>query len=117
MVIDTSALVALLLNEPDALRIVQAIEAASVRLVSAATFLETSIVIESKKGEAGGRELELLLYRASIEVAPVDQDQAEIARQAWRAGLNYGDSLPMRSRSSGTCRCCFGAMTLRRRTF
>ena len=91
MVIDTSALVALLLNEPDALRIVQAIEAASVRLVSAATFLETSIVIESKKGEAGGRELELLLYRASIEVAPVDQDQAEIARQAWRAGLNYGD--------------------------
>ena len=91
MVIDTSALVALLLNEPDALRIVRAIEAASVRLVSAATFLETSIVIESKKGEAGGRELELLLYRASIEVAPVDQDQAEIARQAWRAGLNYGD--------------------------
>jgi ribonuclease VapC len=94
MVIDTSALVALLLNEPDALRIVQAIEAASVRLVSAATFLETSIVIESKKGEAGGRELELLLYRASIEVAPVDQDQAEIARQAWRAGLNYGDCFP-----------------------
>jgi ribonuclease VapC len=99
MVIDTSALVALLSNEPDALRIAQAIEAANVRLVSAATFLETSIVIESKKGEAGGRELELLLYRASIEVAPVDQDQAEIARQAWRrygkgrhrAGLSYGD--------------------------
>jgi ribonuclease VapC len=99
MVIDTSALVALLFNEPDALRIAQAIEAASIRLVSAATFLETSIVIESKKGEAGGRELELLLYRASIEVAPVDQDQAEIARQAWQrygkgrhpAGLNYGD--------------------------
>ena len=99
MVIDTSALVALLSNEPDALRIAQAIEAASVRLVSGATFLETSIVIESKKGEAGGRELELLLYRASIEVAPVDQDQAEIARQAWRrygkgrhrAGLSYGD--------------------------
>ena len=99
MVIDTSALLALLLNEPDALRIAQAIEAASIRLVSAATFLETSIIIESKKGEAGGRELELLLYRASIEVAPVDQDQAEIARQAWRrygkgrhpAGLNYGD--------------------------
>jgi ribonuclease VapC len=99
MVIDTSALLALLLNEPDALRIAQAIEAASIRLVSAATFLETSIIIESKKGEAGGRELELLLYRASIEVAPVDQDQAEIARQAWRrygkgrhpAGLNHGD--------------------------
>jgi ribonuclease VapC len=99
MVIDTSALVALLSNEPDALRIAQAIEAASVRLVSAATFLETSIVIESKKGEAGGRELELLLYRASIEVAPVDQDQTEIARLAWQrygkgrhpAGLSFGD--------------------------
>jgi ribonuclease VapC len=99
MVIDTSALVALLLDEPDASRIAEAIELASVRLLSAASFLETSIVIESRKGEAGGRELELLLYRASIEVAPVDQDQAEIARQAWRrygkgrhpAGLNYGD--------------------------
>jgi ribonuclease VapC len=55
MVIDTSALVALLSSEPDALRIALAIEGASVRLVSAATFLETSIVIESKKGEAGGR--------------------------------------------------------------
>ncbi len=99
MVIDTSALIAFLLNEPDAPMIAQAIEAASVRLISAANFLETSIVIESKKGEAGGRELELLLYRSSIEVAPVDQDQAELARQAWRrygkgrhpAGLNYGD--------------------------
>src|SRR4051795_2352206 len=50
-------------------------------------------------GEAGGRELDLLLYRAAIEVVAVDQDQAEVARLAWRrfgkgrhpAGLNYGD--------------------------
>jgi len=101
MVIDTSALIAFLLNEPDALKIAQAIEAACVRLISAANFLETAIVIESKKGEPGGRELELLLCRSGIEVAPVDQDQAELARQAWRrygkgrhpAGLNYGDCL------------------------
>ena len=99
MVIDTSALVAVLLDEPDAARIAEAIELASIRLLSSANFLETAIVIESRKGEAGGRELDLLLYRTTIEVAPVDQDQAEVARQAWRrygkgrhpAGLNFGD--------------------------
>ena len=99
MVIDTSALIAVLLNEPDAPRISEAIELASVRLLSVANFLEAAMVIESRKGEAAGRELDLALYRATIEVVPVDQDQAEIARLAWRrygkgrhaAGLNYGD--------------------------
>ena len=99
MVIDTSALIAVLLNEPDAPRIAEAIELASVRLLSVANFLEAAMVIESRKGEAAGRELDLALYRATIEVVPVDQDQAEIARLAWRrygkgrhaAGLNYGD--------------------------
>ena len=98
MVIDTSALVAVLLNEPGAPRISEAIELASVRLLSVANFLEAAMVIESRKGEAAGRELDLALYRATIEVVPVDQDQAEIARLAWRrygkgrhtAGLNYG---------------------------
>jgi ribonuclease VapC len=99
MVLDTSVLIALLLGESAAARIAVAIEATSMRLLSAANFLETSIVIESRKGEAGGRDLDLLLYRANIEVVAVDHDQAEIARQAWRkygkgrhqAGLNYGD--------------------------
>lgn len=99
MVIDSSAIVAVLLNEKNAAQIAQAIEAASQRLLSAATLLEASIVIESRKGEAGGRELDLLLYRAAIEIVAVDQDQAETARIAWRrfgrgrhpAGLNYGD--------------------------
>jgi ribonuclease VapC len=99
MVIDTSALIALLLNEEDAGRLAQAIEGDSLRLLSAANLVETSIVIESRKGEAGGRELDLLLYRAAIEIVPVDHNQAEIARIAWRrfgkdrhpAGLNYGD--------------------------
>jgi ribonuclease VapC len=99
MVIDSSAIVAVLLNEKNAAQIAQAIEAASQRLLSAATLLEASIVIESRKGEAGGRELDLLLYRAVIEIVAVDQDQAETARIAWRrfgrgrhpAGLNYGD--------------------------
>jgi ribonuclease VapC len=99
MVIDTSAIVAVLLNEENAANIAQAIESGSPRLISAANLLEASIVIESRKGEGGGRELDLLLYRAAIEVVAVDQDQVEIARLAWRrfgkgrhpAGLNYGD--------------------------
>lgn len=99
MVVDTSAIVAVLLNEANAPRITQAIETGSPRLFSAANLLAASIVIDGRKGEAGGRELDLLIYRADIEIVPVDQDQAEIARIAWRrfgkgrhpAALNYGD--------------------------
>lgn len=99
MVIDTSAILAVLLNEAHAARIAQLIETSSPRLLSAANLLETSMVIESRKGEPGGRELDLLLYRADIEIVAFDPDQAEIARAAWRrfgkgrhpAGLNYGD--------------------------
>jgi len=99
MVIDSSAIVAVLLNEKNAAQIAQAIETASQRLLSAANLLEAAIVIESRKGEAGGRELDLLVYRAAIEIVAVDQDQAEPARIAWRrfgkgrhpAGLNYGE--------------------------
>jgi len=88
-----------LLNEADAADIARAIESNSQRLLSAADLLEASIVIESRKGEAGGRELDLLIYRAAIEIVAVDQEQAELARIAWRrfgkgrhpAGLNYGD--------------------------
>jgi ribonuclease VapC len=99
VVIDSSAILAVLLNEANATYIAQAIESSSQRLLSAANLLEASTVIESRKGDAGGRELDLLLYRTAIEIVAVDQDQAEIARIAWRrfgkgrhpAGLNYGD--------------------------
>ena len=99
MVIDSSAIIAVLLDEANAADIAREIEASSQRLLSAANLLEASIVIESRKGEAGGRELDLLIYRAAIEIVAVDQDQAELARIAWRrfgkgrhpAGLNYGD--------------------------
>jgi len=61
--------------------------------------LETGIVVEARKGEAGGRELDLLLHRAQIEIVAMTADQAELARTAWRkygrgnhpAGLNIGD--------------------------
>jgi ribonuclease VapC len=99
MVIDTSAIIAVLLNEATAPRIAQVIETGSPRLLSAANLLEASIVIDARKGDAGGRELDLLIYRAGIEIVAVDHDQAEIARIAWRrfgkgrhpAALNYGD--------------------------
>lgn len=99
MVIDTSALVALLGMEPEAARLAQAIEGDAVRLLSAATLLESSIVLESRQGEAAVRELDLLLAKAGVQIEPVTAEQAEVARQAWRrfgkgrhgAGLNFGD--------------------------
>ncbi len=99
MVIDSSALIAILLNEPEAEIFARAITGDHRRLISAFTLLETAIVIEAKKGEAGGRELDLLLHRAQIETVALTGDQAELARSAWRqygkgnhpAGLNSGD--------------------------
>ena len=99
MVIDTSALVAVLLDEPDRRRYTRALADAPIRALSAATLLEAGIVIEARLGDAGGRELDLLLHRADVAVIPVDAAQAELARAAWRrygkgrhpAALNYGD--------------------------
>ena len=99
MVIDTSALVAILLDEPERRAFNEKIEADPRRLLSAVTFVETALVIEARVGEAGGRELDLFLHRANVETVPVDADQAEIARRAFRrygrgrhpAGLNFGD--------------------------
>lgn len=99
MVIDTSALIAILFDEVEAERMGIAIEEDPVRLLSAASLLETSIVIETRFGEAGGRELDLLVHRARIEIASVDAVMVEVARAGFRswgkgrhpAGLNYGD--------------------------
>lgn len=99
MVIDTSALLAILCDEPDRSRYTRAIADASVRVISAATLVEASIFIEARFGPSGGRELDLLIHRADVQVAPVDAGQAELARVAWRrfgrgqhpAGLNFGD--------------------------
>jgi len=99
MVIDSSALIAVLLGEPEAKVFSEAMANAPKRLVSAFSALETSIVVESKKGEPGGRELDLLLHKARIEMVPINEEQFELARRAWRdfgkgrhpAGLNIGD--------------------------
>ena len=110
MVIDTSALVALLNMEPEAARLAAALEADPVRLISAATVLEAGLVIESRYGPDGARELDLLLARAAVRIEAVSAEQAELAREAWRrygkgrhpAGLNFGDCFSYAlSRSSG----------------
>jgi ribonuclease VapC len=99
MVIDTSAIVAIALNESDALAIEFQIADDPVRLISAATVLEATMVIETRLGDAGGREFDLWMLKVSAEVVPVDAEQIDVARRAWRrygkgrhaAGLNYGD--------------------------
>jgi ribonuclease VapC len=99
MVLDTSALIAILFREKEAESFARAIAADPKRLISAFNWLESVIVIEAKKGEAGGRELDLLLHRAQIETVAMNPDQSEIARRTWRlygkgnhpAGLNIGD--------------------------
>ena len=99
MVIDTSALIAILFGEPEALSFTRAIADESRKLISAFNALETGIGIEAKKGESGGRELDLLLHRAQIEIVAMNADQTELARAVWRkygkgnhpAGLNIGD--------------------------
>lgn len=99
MIVDTSAVLAILQDEPESLRIRQAIEDDPIRLMSAAIYLEASMVVEARFGEPGGRELDLLLHVAQVEVVAVDREQAEVARDGFRlfgkgrhrARLNFGD--------------------------
>ena len=99
MVIDTSAIVAIALNELDAAELEVRIADDPVRLISAATVLEATIVLETRLGDAGGREFDLWLLKIGAEIVPVDAEQADAARRAWRrfgkgrhaAALNYGD--------------------------
>jgi ribonuclease VapC len=99
MVIDTSALVAILQDEPERRCFNEAIEAAPRRRLSTATLVEASIVIEARYGADGIRELDLLIATASMQPMPIDAEQALAAREAFRrygkgrhpAKLNFGD--------------------------
>lgn len=99
MVIDTSALIALLSMEAEAARLATALESDPNRLISAASIVEAGLVVESRYGAAGGRELDLLIAKSGLSIEPVTAEQAEIAREAWRrygkgrhsASLNFGD--------------------------
>lgn len=99
MVLDSSALVAILLGEPERPGFLRLVDEADMVLLSAASALETAIVIENRRGLVGGNELDLFLQRASVEIVPVDSEQFSVARHAWRrygkgrhpAALNLGD--------------------------
>lgn len=99
IVVDTSVLVAILAGEPQRDEFNEKIASAESCALSAANYVETHIVIESRFGEAGTRELALYLYESGMSIVPVDRDQADLARLAYldfgrgkhAAALNFGD--------------------------
>jgi ribonuclease VapC len=99
MVLDTSAILAILQDEPERRKFNEAIEAAETRSLSTASFDECSMILESRFGSDAVRDLDLFLAKAQITLVPVDADQADLARRAFReygkgrhpAGLNFGD--------------------------
>ena len=99
MVIDTSALMAILCNEPERHHFNEMIVSSQFRFISTGTYIETAIVAEARYGRQGFHHLKLFLTTASIEVVACDMEQAEIAADAYYrygkghhvAGLNYGD--------------------------
>jgi len=99
MILDTSAMVAVLYREPEASAFVQLIHDADLCRISVATYVELSIVIENQLGPEGMRQAEAFFRRAGVVIEPVTLDHGELARQAFldfgkgrhKAGLNYGD--------------------------
>src|SRR5271157_5101528 len=99
MILDTSALAAILFGEPEAALYTQLIHDTDRCLMSAANFLELSIVIEGQIGPDAGRQCDAFFRRAHIIIEPFTVEQAHLARQAFldfgkgrhAAGLNFGD--------------------------
>lgn len=99
MILDTSALVAILYREPEAQAFVQAIHDAESSRISVASYVELSIVVENQLGPEGMRQAEAFFRRAGITIEPVTVEHGELARQAFldfgkgrhKAALNFGD--------------------------
>jgi ribonuclease VapC len=100
MVLDTSAVLAIFLNEPEREPFLAAVLDEPKKLFSVANALETAIVLEARKGEAAGRELDLFLHDGGIELVSVDVEQLELARLAFR---KYGKGRSPASLSFGEC--------------
>jgi len=102
MVIDTSALIAILQKEPEAQSFTRAIVRDSRRLVSVMTALEAEMVAFGRAGDDGVALLELMLHKLQCEIVPCSLEQLAAARRAFRrfgkgrhpAGLNLGDCFP-----------------------
>ena len=102
MIVETSALVAILRAEPDAEALAHAIEAAPVRRMSAASYVEVGAVIDGARDPVASRRVDELIEAAGIVIEPLTASQARLARQAYRdfgkgsghpATLNFGDCL------------------------
>jgi ribonuclease VapC len=99
MVLDTSAVLAILLNEPEKSNFVKTVTSAARLCISAANYVEAGIVMEARFGAAGRHQLLLFLNRAGVKIEAVDSEQADLALDGYRrfgkgnhpAGLNYGD--------------------------
>jgi ribonuclease VapC len=101
MIVDTSALIALLRGEEDAPRFARALASrVEVKRLSAANFLEAAIVIDGSRDPVASRRLDEVIVKADIAIEPVTEEQARVAREAYRdfgkgsghpAGLNFGD--------------------------
>ena len=99
VVVDTSALLAILFDEPECERYIELLSAADDPMISTATLVEASIVMHARIGDEGVRDLDELLMAAAVRAVAVDADQAHLARDAFarfgkgqaRAGLNFGD--------------------------
>jgi ribonuclease VapC len=99
MIIDTSALVALLDQEPEAERIAHILASTPERMLSAANLVEIGIVVQARRGDDGARDLDLLPAKLKVDIAAVTAGHVDIARKAFRrygrgrhaANLNFGD--------------------------
>jgi len=100
MIVDSSALIAILRNEPEAAAYAQVIETSRVRRVSAVNYVEAAIVIDLSRDPVASRRFDELFRVAELAIEPVDEVQAKLAREAYRdfgrgsghkAGLNFGD--------------------------
>jgi ribonuclease VapC len=100
MIVDTSALIAILRDERDAMAYARAIANAAIRRISAATYVETAAVIDASRDPIASRRFDDLLREARFDIEPVTEAQARIAREAYRdfgrgsghqARLNFGD--------------------------
>jgi ribonuclease VapC len=99
MIVDTSAIIAILRDEADASKISKALQRAAKRRISAANYVEAAIITDSNRNPILSRRFDDLLREGDIVIEPVTAEQARIAREAYRdfgkgqhrAGLNFGD--------------------------